>query len=249
MSKKETGKTRIFKTVLKLVWQKIWTKRNLLFLIVFTAATAFLIYGLHHFAYEGRILTLVMTYIVTFLVASILRAILLTYIPAESLMLVHGHITHIFENGTWLWRKQYKEYLFGKNGELASYRYEAHKIGVEINGDPPILCIVGITRYANKDAFMAMRKLIDSYFEQLGYSKSYNDLIKFLAYEFVKEKRVELGRLDNPADWTQQKKYTQLLWEFLEGKTGSREILGVNLYSGFELLSKSEPSGRSKLYW
>jgi hypothetical protein len=248
MPKKETEKAEIFWIILKLVHQKMLTKRNFLFSIVFAAATTFLIYGLYHFTDEGQVWALVMTYIVAFLIASILRMILLIYIPAESLILVHGHITHIFENGIWLWRRQYKEYMVGKTAELTSYKYEAHKIEIEIHGDPSILCVVGITRRADKDYFMAVRKLMDSYSEQLS-CKSYENLIAFLAHEFVKEKRAELDKLDNPADRTQQVRYTDLLSEFLESRTGSRKILTVNLYSGFEALVNSGSSNKSKLYW
>lgn len=218
-------------------------KRGVLHLAMFLIATILLAYWI--FTIKDELYwwyAVLFTYPIAFVVAGTLRLLFLVRIPKESFILFHGHATHVFEKSTWVWRKQYKEYLFGGKAMLVSYAVEWGKVNVEVNGDPAIVCGITICRRPTKDAFLMLQKLLSAH-DQLG-EPSLEELVQFMGCEFVKRKRVELDKLYNPADKTQQEAYCDLLVEFLEEFAGEGDFLYISAASRFDLLSRLNATGK-----
>lgn len=175
-------------------------------------------------------------YLVTFTTAVLMQKILLVKIPEKSVILVNGHMTHSWEKPAWIWRTQYKEYMFGGKAELVSYAAECEVVCIDINNDVNLNCGIWLVRQGTKKDLIEWKKFLN---RQDGLrSKSLKEFAEYFGYEFVQDQRIPLDKLYNPADKFQQEEYRDSLKTFLCDYLEGGEFLSIGCGSEFNLITR-----------
>lgn len=211
------------------------SKRNLLFIGIFLLGTAFCVYASWKSQGKDHTTLLAWTYSISFVVALILRMIFLVRIPSGSVIVIsEKYVTHAFDSATWLWRKEYAEYVSSKDGKVISYGKSAFSTTIETRGDHPLCCKIDVFRKEDKKSLILLTKLLVSHRER--WFNPFEGLAEYLSYEFVEENRDELNKLFNPADAEQQERYLRLLERFLASRIGTEKFLFIGCFSHFTLV-------------
>ena len=177
------------------------------------------------------------TFCLSWMAAAISEMYFIKRIAEKSFVDRSGHITHTFPKATWLWRWTYFAYVPDDHASLRSYAKITIRTYVETTQEPRLICKLQFVLAETPDAVMAADRFVRK--TDFLSIKTLQGLVEYLGYEFVKKHSIELNKLNNPMDKSQQEQYRGHLMTFLKDHGDDVTFLDVTIGSKFIMASES----------